>query len=95
MLPKLSKASKRPRRPTATLVIAEPTARKAGANAKPKPRTTKDERDLAAFLQRHLRKLGLDRARVVAVATKPGQGADLRFEGIPASKVDLLKKGIT
>ena len=39
-----------------------------------------------------LHKLGLERARVAAVATKAGQGADLRFERIPAAKVDLLKK---
>jgi hypothetical protein len=41
-----------------------------------------------------LRQLGLERARVTAVATKPGQGADLRVEHVPASKVDLLKKAI-
>ena len=92
MLPKMSMAPKRPRRAPASLVIVEPAARKA---KKAPARPTKDERELAALLQKHLRQLGLDRARVVAVAMKLGQGADLRFEGIPASKVDLLKKGIT
>lgn len=92
MLPKMSKSPpKRTRRAPASLVIAEPAAKKAKVAA----RTTKDERELAALLQRHLRQLGLDRARVVAVAGKAGQGADLKFEGIPAARVDLLKKGIT
>jgi hypothetical protein len=99
MLPKMSKSPKRPRRAPASLAIAEPVARKAkkapARKAKATARPTKDERELAALLQKHLRHLGLDRARVVAVAMKAGQGADLRFEGIPASKVDLLKKGIT
>ena len=96
MLPKLSGSpKKRTRRAPVSLAIAKPTARKAKAKAKAPARPTKDERALAALLQKHLRHLGLDRARVVAVATKAGQGADLRFEGIPASKVDLLKKGIT
>jgi hypothetical protein len=56
--------------------------------------TSAEERELADLLQRRLRKLGLDRAVVTAVATKPGQGADLRFEHIPAAKVDLLSRGI-
>ena len=56
--------------------------------------TTGEERALAAMLEKQLRKLGLERARVTAVATKAGQGADLRFERIPAAKVDLLKKAI-
>ena len=49
---------------------------------------------LAAMLEKQLHKLGLVRARVIAVATKAGQGADLRFKSIPAAKVDLLKKAI-
>jgi len=93
MLPKMTGSPKRTRRAPASLVIAKPAARKAKTKAPARP--TKDERELAALLQKHLRRLGLDRARVVAVAMKAGQGADLRFEGIPASKVDLLKKGIT
>lgn len=56
--------------------------------------TTPEERSLASLLETRLRQLGLDRARVTAVATKPGQGADLRIERVPASKVDLLKKAI-
>ena len=92
MLPKMPKSPpKRTRRAPVSLAIAEPIARKAKAPAG----VTKDERELAALLQRHLRQLGLDRARVVAVATRVGEGADLRFEGIPASQVDVLKKGIT
>ena len=44
------------------------------------------------MLEKQLHKLGLERTRVTAVATKAGQGADLRFERIPATKVDLLLK---
>jgi len=56
--------------------------------------TTPDERALAELLERKLHKLGIEGARVTAVATKPGQGANLRFEGIPAAKVDVLKRAI-
>jgi hypothetical protein len=56
--------------------------------------TTEDERTFAALLQKRLHQLGLDRAKVEAVATKPGQPADLRFSGIPVSRVDDLKKAI-
>jgi len=73
----------------------------AGANgsqtAAPRGRgrtTTPEERSLAALLQKRLRQLGLDRATVVAVATKPGKGGDLRFEHIPAASVDTLKRAI-
>jgi hypothetical protein len=44
--------------------------------------------------KRRLHQLGLDRARVTAVATKPGQGSDLRFEHIPVAQIDALKKAI-
>jgi hypothetical protein len=33
-------------------------------------------------------------ATVTAVATKPGQGSDLRFEHIPAANVDTLRKAL-
>lgn len=56
--------------------------------------TTAEERELAALLERRLHQLGLDRARVTAVATKPGQGADLRFERIPAAQADKLRQAI-
>jgi hypothetical protein len=56
--------------------------------------TTEDERTLAALLERRLRQLGLRHATVEAVATKPGQPADLRFAGIPIDRVDVLKKAI-
>lgn len=56
--------------------------------------TTDDERTLAALLERRLRQLGLERATVEAVATKPGQPADLRFAGIPVDRVDVLKEAI-
>jgi hypothetical protein len=56
--------------------------------------TTAEERTFAALLERRLHQLGLDRARVTAVATKPGQGADLRFEHIPAADIDALRQAI-
>jgi hypothetical protein len=80
----------------AAAVIRRGRVAKTGGAAKRGPgrTTTEEERTLAAMLERQLHKLGLDRARVTAVATKPGQGADLRFERIPAAQVDLLKKAI-
>ena len=66
-----------------------------GATGQPRGRTTTaEERAFAALVERRLHQLGLERARVTAVATKPGQGADLRFEHIPAAEVDALKKAI-
>ena len=56
--------------------------------------TTEDERGLATLLERRLHQLGVASARVEAVATKPGQVAQLRFSGIPVDCVDLLKKAI-
>ncbi len=45
--------------------------------------TTAEERALAAELQKQLRRRGLDRATVTAVATKPGRESDLRIEHVP------------
>jgi hypothetical protein len=56
--------------------------------------TTEDERTFAALLERRLRQLGVERAKVEAVATKPGQAAELRLAGIPVDQIDLLKKAI-
>ena len=56
--------------------------------------TTAEERTFAALLEKRLHQLGLDRARVTAVATKPGQGSDLRLEHIPVARIDVLKKAI-
>ena len=66
-----------------------------GSGAPARGRTTNaEERTFAALLEKRLHQLGLDRARVTAVATKPGQGSDLRFEHIPVAQIDLLKKAI-
>lgn len=66
-----------------------------GKGKAPRGRTTSvEERSLAELLQRRLRQVGLERATVTAVATKPGQGSDLRFEHIPAAHLDTLKKAI-
>jgi hypothetical protein len=56
--------------------------------------TTAEERRFAALLEKRLHQLGIDRARVTAVATKPGQGSDLRFQHIPVAQIDALKKAI-
>lgn len=56
--------------------------------------TTKSERDLAKRLEARLHALGLERARVSVVATKPGQEADLRIERVPASKVGVLRRAL-
>lgn len=56
--------------------------------------TTEDERTLATLLERRLHQLGLERAKVEAVATKPGQPADLRISGIPVGRIDELKTAI-
>ena len=68
----------------------------AGATASRGPgrHSTADERAFAALLEKRLHQLGLDRARVTAVATKPGQGSDLRFEHIPVAQIDILRKAI-
>jgi len=79
----------------AAAVRREKATKKNGAGKRGVGRTTTaEERALAAMLEKQLHKLGLERARVTAVATAAGQGADLRFERIPAAKVDLLKKAI-
>ena len=80
----------------AAVVVRRAAAAK-GAKSGKKVRgrtTTADERELAAMLERKLHALGLRGAKVSAVATKPGQGGDLRFEHIPCAKLDLLKKAI-
>jgi len=66
----------------------------ATASRGPGRHSTAEERTLAALLEKRLHQLGLERARVTAVATKPGQGSDLRFEHIPVAQIDVLKKAI-
>ena len=66
----------------------------ATASRGPGRHSTADERAFAALLEKRLHQLGLERARVTAVATKPGQGSDLRFEHIPVAQIDVLKKAI-
>jgi hypothetical protein len=75
--------------------VVATSAKRGGATKPARGRTTSaDERSLAELLQRKLHELGLDRARVTAVATKPGHESDLRFEHIPVSKIDALKQAI-
>jgi len=69
--------------------------RAADAKAKKRGRTTNsDERDIAKQLQARLRKAGLERAKVTAVATKPGQEADLRIECVPVGRIAKVCKAI-
>ena len=77
----------------AAVVVRRAAAAKSGKKARGRT-TTEDERALAAALQKKLHSLGLRNAKVTAVATKPGQGGDLRFEHIPCAELDLLKKAI-
>ena len=89
-----------PRKASANEIEEAATAirqsRSAGEKGKAKRgRTTSaDERSLASLLQRRLRQLGLERATVTAVATKPGQGSDLRFEHVPCAEVDTLREAL-
>lgn len=63
--------------------------------ARPRGRTTTpDERSRAARLEESLRAAGLDRARVIAVATRPGQEADLRIERVPMSATKALRAAL-
>ncbi len=77
----------------AAVVVRRAAAAKSGKKGRGRT-TTEDERALAALLQKKLHALGLRSAKVTAVATKPGQGGDLKFEHIPCAKVDLLKRAI-
>ncbi len=91
----LAKATAHEVEHTAVVVRRAQAAKNAKSGKKPRGRTTTpDERALAALLEKKLHALGLRGAKVTAVATKPGQGGDLRFEHIPCAKVDLLKKAI-
>jgi hypothetical protein len=53
-------------------------------------RTTVEERRVAREIEARLRAAGLERARVEAVATRQGQGADVRLEGVPLAAVREL-----
>jgi hypothetical protein len=52
--------------------------------------TTADERAYAVRLEERLRRAGLERATVEAVATKPGQIADLRIAHVPIDSARAL-----
>jgi hypothetical protein len=88
--------------PTAAKKSARKPAKKlaqklAAKQAKPKKKkkaAPSDEHKLAALLEKRLHTLGVARARVTVVATKKGQGADLRFDHIPATQIDDLRKAI-
>lgn len=53
---------------------------------------TAEEAEAASVLQASLRKLGVVRAKVVAVATRPGAAAEIRIAGLTAAQLPLLRK---
>jgi hypothetical protein len=56
--------------------------------------TTPEERATAAHLQARLHELGVRTAKVDARATRPGQEAHLRIEGIPVSAKNKLRAAL-
>lgn len=56
--------------------------------------TTAEERALAKRIQAALREAGLSEARVEAVATKPGQAANLRIDRVPVDRVTALRAAL-
>jgi len=61
------------------------------SSARPKGRTTTtEERAVASKLEAALHAIGVTRARVTAVATKPGTEADIRIEHVPVSELPKL-----
>lgn len=87
----VSKASANELKAAATeLRRAKAAGSRSAPTKRPKGRTTTpDEQARAAALQTALHAAGLAAARVKAIATKPGQEAHLRIDGIP---VDALAK---
>ncbi len=84
----LSKASTRDIEAAASEIRAQKAPPRRGKT------TTADERERAAALQSALRAGGLDRARVIAVATKPGQSADVRIDRVPLAQLSALRKAL-
>ncbi len=56
--------------------------------------TTEAERTAAAAAQAALHGEGFDRVRVTAVATRPGQDADVRIEGVPVTKLRAFARAL-
>jgi hypothetical protein len=57
-------------------------------------KTTVEERKAAREIEARLRAAGLARARVRALATKAGQGADMRLDGVPLAAVREICAGL-
>ena len=86
----LSKASTREiESATRELRAAKPAAKPSRGRT-----TTPEEKERATALQTALRKNGLARARAVAVATKPGQPADLRIDRVPLTELAALRRAL-
>jgi hypothetical protein len=80
---------------TRDLHAAAKEIRGAARTGRPKGRTTtEEERARAARLQTALHGAGVPRAKVTAVATKPGQEAELRIEHIPVSALAKLRAAL-
>ena len=54
--------------------------------------TTEEERAVAHAMEAVLHRHGLKRAKVTAVASVPGNEANLRIEGIPVSRRSVLRE---
>jgi hypothetical protein len=57
--------------------------------------TTAEERAFAERVEKAMHALGLSRASVSAVATKPGRGADLRIEHAPIADAAAVAKALS
>lgn len=85
------------RKASANEIKAAAKELRAAKNTSARPRgrtTTAEERAHAARLEAALHAAGLKRARVTAVATKPGQEADLRIERVPVSGMKALRDAL-
>jgi hypothetical protein len=69
------------------------TAQKGSKRSRGKT-TSSADRNAAEEIEQRLRKAGLARARVTAVARGGRQGADLRMEGVPLAEVSVLCAGL-
>ncbi len=84
----LSEASTREIRAAAKEVRDQATSKTRGRT------TTADERSHALAVQKKLQQAGFEKVRITAVASKPGQAADVRMEGIPLAAVQAFGRAL-
>ncbi len=68
--------------------------RRGGAKGARGRTTRPEERAIARAIERALHAAGIVGAKVAAVATKPGQAADLRIEHVPIDELSALRAAI-